>query len=147
MKKLAVLLVTLVTTYGFAQESKSKTTEPREKQTLEQRVELQTKKLTLDLDLNEKQQKEVKALLTQQGKEMEITRENLKEKKDNQKLSTQEKFDLKNKNLDRQIAVKASMKKILTPEQFTKWENQKMNKRSHLADKESFKKRNDNHKK
>ncbi|MFY8182238.1 MAG: hypothetical protein ACOVLG_10705, partial [Flavobacterium sp.] len=68
MKKvfLAVLLFVGITT--FAQ---GKRGEQKEKLTAEQRVELQAKKMKLDLDLNDKQVAEVKKLLLEQAQKRE----------------------------------------------------------------------------
>ena len=65
MKKLivAALLVVGLTTYAQEKEGRRA---GREKLTLEQKVDLQVKKMTKDLDLNEKQTKDVRTLVTKQ---------------------------------------------------------------------------------
>ena len=62
MKKLivAALLVVGLTTYAQEKEGRRA---GREKLTSEQKVELQVKKMTKDLNLNEKQTKDVRALV------------------------------------------------------------------------------------
>ena len=73
MKKvfLAALLFVGITT--FAQKKR----EQREKLTPEQRVELQAKKMKLDLDLNDKQVADVKKLLLEQAKKREAKKEEI----------------------------------------------------------------------
>ncbi|WP_333695145.1 Spy/CpxP family protein refolding chaperone [Flavobacterium sp.] len=127
MKKIVCILVFITgfTTIGQELESSTKKgNSQREKLTVEQRVELQTKRLTLDLDLTTKQQTELKKVLVSQAQKREKKQNELKEKRaENKSLSADEKFELQNEMLDNQIAFKAEMKKILTPEQFTKWES------------------------
>ncbi|AXG72866.1 hypothetical protein DVK85_00915 [Flavobacterium arcticum] len=96
----------------------------REKKlTPEQRVELQTKKMTLELDLTEKQQKEVKQLLTKKSNDREELMEERKAKKEEgERLTSDERFAMQSTMLDEKIAMKKEMKKILTPEQFEKFE-------------------------
>ena len=81
MKKvfLAALLFVGITT--FAQEKR----EQREKLTPEQRVELQAKKMKLDLDLNDKQVADVKKLLLEQAKKREAKKAEFQAKKDDAK--------------------------------------------------------------
>lgn len=119
MKKvfLAALLFVGITT--FAQEKR----EQREKLTPEQRVELQAKKMKLDLDLNDKQVADLKKLLLEQAKKREAKKAEFQAKKDDAKKPTSDQiYAMKNKMLDEQIANKAEMKKILTAEQYKKWE-------------------------
>jgi periplasmic protein CpxP/Spy len=122
MKKvfLAVLLVVGVTT--FAQEGKSARGE-REKLTTEQQVELQTKKMKLELDLNDKQTAEVKKIVEKEVTKREAKRAEMQAKKTKgEKPSKDEMFKMKNEMLDAKIAHKAEMKKILNADQYTKWE-------------------------
>ncbi|WP_430400206.1 Spy/CpxP family protein refolding chaperone [Flavobacterium sp.] len=105
--------------------------------TVEQRTELKIKKMTLDLDLNSKQQQELKTLFLEEGKKMESKKEEMKAKREKkEKLTAEERFELKNKMLDKQIEMKAKMKKILTPEQMSKFEKMKDNKPNRMQKKE-----------
>lgn len=89
----------------------------------EQRVELRLKKMTLDLDLTEKQQIEVKKLLLADSQKNEAKWAELKEKKEkNGKLTNDERFALQNEMLDNKIEMKEALKTILSAEQMTKWE-------------------------
>ena len=68
--------------------------------TLEQRSELQVKKLTLELDLTESQQKEIKAFIADKNTKMEAHRTAIKEKKKKGKKPTSdERFAMKSKML------------------------------------------------
>lgn len=89
----------------------------------EQRIALRLKKMTLDLDLTEQQQAEVKKLLASDNQQNEAKWAELKDKKGkNGKLTNEERFALQNEILDRKIEMKAALKNILSPEQMTKWE-------------------------
>lgn len=116
------LLATGITFISFAQEAKKD-----EKMTIEQRNELQLKKMTIDLDLNEKQQKEISKIIADESQKKEAKRAEFKTNKEaGKKLSAQERFEMKSKILDEQKDKKDKMRKILNEKQFDKWEaNQK----------------------
>ncbi|HLO74803.1 MAG TPA: hypothetical protein VK164_12775 [Flavobacterium sp.] len=121
MKKLILAIALVISSLSFAQEGRER--ERGEKLTPEQQSELQVKKMTLDLDLNEKQQKEIKAILLEQAQKREAKIAEFKGNKEKgEKPSADEKFEMKSKMLDEQIEMKAKMKKILTPEQYKEWE-------------------------
>jgi protein CpxP len=89
----------------------------------EQRAELRAKQMTLALNLNDKQQKDVQKLIFERSKKMEQARAQRKaDREAGKKLTADERFALKNRRLDEQIAMKAEMRKILSAEQFAKWE-------------------------
>lgn len=90
--------------------------------TPEQRTELQVKKLTLELDLNESQQKDIKAFIAEKNTKMEAHRTAMKAMKEKgTKPTSDERFAMKSKMLDEQIAAKKRMQKILNEKQFEKW--------------------------
>ncbi len=90
--------------------------------TPEQRTELQVKKLTLELDLNESQQKDIKAFIADKNTKMEAHRTAMKAiKEKGTKPTSDERFAIKSKMLDEQIAAKKRMQKILNEKQFEKW--------------------------
>lgn len=92
--------------------------------------------MTLDLDLNEKQQAELKAVLTEQQAKREAVREEIKAKRaENQKLAKEEKEAIKGKFLDEKLVMKDKMKQILTPEQFVKWEANQQEREQNLKNK------------
>lgn len=122
------VLTLLFSMNGFSQETPRKQRTEKEPLSLEQRNQLQLKKMTLELDLTASQQKEMAALIAEQSAKREAKKaERLANKETKKELSADEKFELRNKMLDEQIAYKAKMKKILTEKQFEKWEasNQK----------------------
>ena len=125
MKKLIIALVVLIGFTATAQKGKGKLKSQKEKLTIEQRATLQTKKMTLALDLNPSQQQQVKALHVKNA-EMRKTkmeeRKARKENKDAQKPSSEDRYAMQIERLDHQIAQKAAMKKILSKEQMEKWE-------------------------
>ena len=132
MKKLIIATLLVIGISTYAQDKKG--TEKRmnkpemEKFSPEQQNQLKLKKMTLELDLNAKQQEEIGQIITEQSKKREIMMKHHKEMKmENKKPSTEERFAMKTKMLDEQIAMKAKMKKILSPEQFEKWNKMKGN--------------------
>jgi Spy/CpxP family protein refolding chaperone len=118
MKKLivAALLVVGLTTYAQEKEGRRA---GREKLTSEQKVDLQVKKMTKDLDLNEKQTKDVRALVTKQVEKREAIKIQMQAEKE---------------------AVSVEMKKILTAEQYAKWEKNRDEKIENFKEKMSERK-------
>ena len=110
----------------------------------EQRAELQAKRMTLALDLNEKQQKEVQQLFLENGKaRAEYRRQHMAEWHAGKKLSADEKFAVKSKILDDRIAMNNNMKKILNDKQFEKFGQMKTRKHREMAGKrDSFRSHN-----
>ena len=132
MKKMILAIALVATTLTFAQERKAR----GEKLTPEQQTELQVKRMTLELDLDEKQQKEIKTILVEQSKKRETKVAAMKAKKEKgEKPTADERFAMKNEMLDNQIAMKARMKKILKPEQFTKWEEKQADRKERIEKK------------
>ena len=132
MKKLILAIALVATTLTFAQDRKAR----GEKLTPEQQTELQVKRMTLELDLDEKQQKEIKTILVEQSKKRETKLAEMKTKKEKgEKPTADERFAMKNEMLDNQIAMKARMKKILKPEQFTKWEEKQADRKERIEKK------------
>ena len=92
----------------------------------EQRAEIQAKKMTLALDLNEKQQKDIqKILLDTNKKSGEFRTQRKANKEAGKKPTADERFAMENKMLDDRIARQREFKKILTPEQFEKFQAMK----------------------
>jgi protein CpxP len=119
MKKVIVAVLLVVGMTTFAQERGEK----RERLSPEQKVELQAKKMKLDLDLNDKQTADIKKIVAEQVKKREAKRAEFEAKRAKDAKPTQEEmFQNKSQMLDEQIAMKAEMKKILNAEQFSKWE-------------------------
>ncbi|WP_324025451.1 hypothetical protein QSV08_19945 [Maribacter sp. BPC-D8] len=105
----------------------------------EQVATLQTKKMTLALDLNESQQAKVKTILTKDATARKAKMADRKASKEDGKkvLTSEEKYAKQNERLDYQIARKKEMKSILTADQFNKWEKMSHRKkmRGHGKDK------------
>lgn len=128
MKKFATIaLLAIISVSSYAQEKKDR---PRrhdghqmEKFTPEQRNELMLKKMTLELDLNASQQKEMSKIIAEKTAKREAHLKDRKAK--TEKPTSDEIFKMKSKMLDEQIAMNAKMKKLLSPEQFKKWDELK----------------------
>lgn len=135
MKKLIVVALLVVGMTTFAQEGR-KRGEGKEKLPPEQRVEKQIEKMTKELSLNEKQTAQVKELLTKENAEREAKRAEMEAKKaDGTKPTPEERKAMKEK-MDAKIAThKAEMKKILTADQYTKWEQNFEEKKSKMKEK------------
>lgn len=129
MKNVVLSTVLLLNLVCFAQDEKPKMEERKAKMeklesfTPEQQAELQLKKMTLELSLDTKQQEQLKKVLLNQAKKREATRNEIKSKKEKgENLSKDERFAMQSKMLDEKLALKEEMKKILTADQFKKWE-------------------------
>jgi hypothetical protein len=127
MKKLIIATLLVVGMSSFAQDKKEMEKRPHrdemEKFTPEQRNQLMLKKMTLDLDLNAKQQEQMKQIIAEQSTKREAMR--TARKANQEKPTSDELFAMKNKMLDEQIVMKNKMKSILSPEQFEKWDAMK----------------------
>jgi len=96
--------------------------------TPEQMATLQTKKMTLALDLSSAQQKQIQEFHLENAK---LRKEKMEAAKGKRKdLSSEERFAHQNERLDHMIAQKEKIKKILNEDQFSKWEK-KMSHRNH----------------
>jgi protein CpxP len=115
MKKLFVAALLVVGITAFAQEKEVKRA-GKERLTSEQKVDFQLKKMSKDLDLNEKQKEQVKALVSKQVEKREQKRKEMQDAKQKDRAA------MKSQMQTEEAAVSSEMKKILTPEQFTKWE-------------------------
>jgi len=100
--------------------------EHRDKLTPEQRTELKAKQLTLALDLSDKQQKDVQKLIADREVKKQALFAKYKADKDAGKKATdEERFAMKKQRLDEQIDMKREMKKILTTEQYARFDKMK----------------------
>ncbi|MFE3868866.1 hypothetical protein ACFX5E_12405 [Flavobacterium sp. LS2P90] len=130
MKKLIIAALLVVGMTSFAQDKKEMGTRPdraeMEKFTPEQRNQLMLKKMTLELDLNASQQKEMSKIIAEKSTKREARMKEMKASKDSTtKPTSDEMFARKNRMLDEKIAMKERMKKIITPEQFKKLDEMK----------------------
>ncbi len=131
MKKLMLIAIALISLQGIAQEKRGdhrKGDRNERPQTLknlnpEEAATLQTKKMTLHLDLSEAQQKEIYKVNLANAKERKAKTEPARKMRENgEKPSKEDRYNLMNERLDKQIAQKKQMKSILTKEQFEKLE-------------------------
>ncbi len=122
MKKLLTVLV-LAVGFTITTQAQRGDKSKREQLSVEQQTELEVKKMTLKLDLTEAQQNQIKPLITKQVTEKQKMREEFKAmKKSDKKPSADERYAMKSKMLDSQIAHKTAMKDILNEQQYERYE-------------------------
>ncbi|WP_339885156.1 hypothetical protein [Polaribacter vadi] len=124
MKKIASILILVFAFTVTAQaQKKDKRDHKNPKFTVEQFADLAVKKMTLSLDLSDKQQSQIKPLISAQAAARKAAMESRKENREaNKKPSADEIYAMKSKQLDNQIAFKSEMKNILDKNQFEKFE-------------------------
>lgn len=123
MKNVCIVALLVIGLSSFAQERKERHPKGEmEQMTPEQRNQLHLKKMTLDLDLNAKQQEQLTKILADQSAKREAMKAEHKVKMEETKAI---RFEMKKKILDEQIEMKNKMKSILSAEQFAKWEMKK----------------------
>lgn len=122
MKTLFMSLFLLMSVAGFSQKGHERGPERGNYKDMsaEQIAQLETKKLTLALDLTEKQQEQIAELQMQKAVDRKARMEE-RESRDS-KPDADERYALMNERLDKQIEMKEKMKSILNKEQFEKWE-------------------------
>ena len=123
MKNLIVFAFLIVGTTIIAQERNRKHQGNQMEQfTPEQKSQLMLKKMTLELDLNDSQQKEMSSIISDKIAKMESHKAEMKLMKEKGVPPTKdERFAMQMKMLDEQIATKKRMEKILNAKQFDKW--------------------------
>lgn len=122
MKKLLIFALALGSLTAFSQDDvqgKKKDLMKRitERPSPEQRAELQTKRLALNLDLDKSQQSKVQEILLNHYKEFD----NPDKKGEMKKMSAVEKHSVKVERMDGAIALKEKMKGVLNAEQYAKY--------------------------
>jgi len=133
MKRVIIILICLVTLQVTAQERKREfhkegshdRMEAMKDLTPEEVATLQTKRMTLHLDLAEAQQKKIQALNLEEAKLRKSKMEEhkaMKESGEAKKPAKEERLKMMNERLDHQIAVKRQMKDILNADQYEKWQ-------------------------
>lgn len=132
MKKVFIVAVLALGLNSFAQDLKERPSrEKMEQMTPEQRNQLLVKKMTLDLDLNAKQQEQVGEIIAEQSAKREAMKT---ERKAKMEAAKAERLEMKNKMLDNQIEMKNKMKSILSADQFAKWESQREKNREKMGE-------------
>ena len=106
--------------------------------TTEQLTTLKVKKMTLELELTEVQQKKLTPVITKQISERKIETDRMRESKNEVKnIDASNRYQMANKILDRKIMFQKEMRTILNEEQFKKFKrlekkrNQKMKNKRH----------------
>ncbi|RIV70484.1 hypothetical protein [Flagellimonas aequoris] len=136
MKRLAVVLVLLATIGVAAQKNEGPRMPkgPKMDMTAEEMATLQTKHMTLALDLTKAQQDKVMKLNLEEAqlrKEKWAEMKALKESGEWKKPTSEEKFERENARLDQQIAFQAKMKEVLNDEQYQSWKDMRKHKAMH----------------
>jgi hypothetical protein len=126
MKKIVILLMMFIGVTSFSQRGeRAERGHYMKNMSPEQVATLQTKKMTLHLDLSAEQQNQIMAINLENAKMRKAKmaeRKARKEEGEMKKPTSEERYAMANKMLDLKIAQKAEMKKILTETQFAKWE-------------------------
>ncbi|TVZ56780.1 hypothetical protein OD91_2078 [Lutibacter sp. Hel_I_33_5] len=124
MKKIYhILVVALIFTLSSTAQQKRKNLEPLD---TEQQTTLFVKKMALALDLTDAQQRKVKPYIAEQIADKKAGKEERKRLKDSgKKLSKDERYKFQNERLDKELAFKRNMKKVLNEEQYKKFKKMK----------------------
>lgn len=144
MKNLALAAMASVafTLSGIAQERKQD-----EKMSPEQRNELHLKKMAIDLDLNENQQKEMAKIIAEQSANRENRQKEMEANKaSGKKLSPDDRFKMKGEMLDKQKAHKDKIRKLLNEKQFEKWEQMQQKRQHKMHEKRKDRRKNNKEK-
>ncbi|WP_299016220.1 hypothetical protein [uncultured Polaribacter sp.] len=141
MKNLASILVFIFafTLSTNAQRKGNKQKRERPQFTVAQQTDIALKKMTLALDLSNKQQNQLKPMIVSKIEARKAFMENRKQaRQEKKKPSADEIYAIQTKRLDNAIAMKAQMKDILDKEQFAKFE--KMQKKRKMMVKKKMQK-------
>ncbi|TQO39626.1 hypothetical protein GQ41_4308 [Arenibacter algicola] len=136
MKKIVVLIVLMAGITAMAQKPERERGHRGDMKDMspEQIAALQTKQMTLALDLSDAQQKEIQSINLENAVKRSEKMDEMKARKESgeaKKLTSEERYAMKTAMLDHQIAQKEKMKKILNKEQYEKWEKMKKNREGH----------------
>ncbi|MCK4562132.1 MAG: hypothetical protein KAT78_04435 [Flavobacteriaceae bacterium] len=138
MKYLFSLLFVGISLITFAQNKENHRLKNMADFTSEQNAILQTKKMTLALDLNTTQQNQILVINKKQAVERKDKMDMRKTMKESDtKPTADERFKMMNNMLDTQLAHQKEMKKILNDDQYVAWKKMQKNKM-----KKNHKKRN-----
>ncbi len=124
MKKLIIAAILVLSISAFAQEKNENESnnQKREHRSPEERNAMLLKKMTSELNLNAKQQEQIKAVMAEQKAKREAF---MKEKMANNEATKEATKEELNARREKMQGAKKEMdeklKSILTPEQYTKW--------------------------
>jgi Spy/CpxP family protein refolding chaperone len=134
MKKLILIALLVVGVTSFAQVEKLGKA-GMEKLTPEQRQEKQLKRLTTELNLTAEQQAQVGKILAENGEKREAHKAKREEMKAQQVKRTEEqKAAFKKQREEEKAVMNEKMKKILSAEQFEKWNTLKEKGKAKMAE-------------
>jgi hypothetical protein len=124
MKKLSLFLIMLISISAFSQQKDQHQRADMKNMSAEEMATLQTKKLTLLLDLDQAQQLEVKKLYQEKAEARKaMMAEHKAMMAEDSEKSKEKRFERMNGGLDKQLEYQEKMKKILNEEQFKKWQD------------------------
>lgn len=123
------LLTVGITVNAQVNENKKPRGEKFESLTTEQKIEMQVKKMTKDLDLNENQVKDIKILVADEVEKREKRKAVIEESKEQNR---RERLSIMK---EEQAAIETQMKKILTTEQFEKWQKIREERKANIKEK------------
>lgn len=129
MKKLILIAIAFISLNVTAQKrghnQSNKKAEQFKNMSAEEVATLQTKKMTLDLDLTESQQQKIYSInleKTKKRKAKHAERDRANKNKPEDKQTNKNTFQNLSNHLDQKIAHKNEMKTILDDDQYQKWE-------------------------
>lgn len=139
MKKVILLGLLMIGFIGLAQNERGENRHRGNPEDLspEQMATLQTKRMTLALDLNEVQQKQLQKVYLDHAISREEKMKEMKAKKESGEMTkptSEERYAMQTAKLDKQIAYKAQMKQLLSKEQYEKWGKMQHRKGHHMRD-------------
>lgn len=125
MKKILIILLLTFSVSIYAQNGKNYKSIAKDF-TPEQQAILKTKKMALELDLNDTQQSQMLELNKKWAVERDKNREEFKGQ-NAEEITTTDKFNRLNKMLDMQLANQKQVKKILNDDQYEAWKKTRKN--------------------
>ena len=123
MKRLLIVTLAFLSLNALAQDGQTDQKSPTGF-TAEQMATLQTKRMALDLDLDESQQRKLQSLNLNKALERRAHKERMRERRhmEKGKPNAVERFNSLNGRLDKALTHKAEMKNILNKDQYARWE-------------------------
>ncbi|MEB8330756.1 hypothetical protein OO009_15465 [Flavobacteriaceae bacterium KMM 6897] len=147
MKKVILLGLLMIGFIGLAQNERGEQRHRGNQDDLspEQMATLQTKRMTLTLDLTEAQQQQIQKVHLEQATSRKAKMMEMKAKKESGEMTkptSEERYVMQTAKMDQQIAQKAKMKQILSKEQYEKWEKMHHRKGHHKSQRKHGSKEN-----
>lgn len=135
MKKVIFMLSIFINCIAYSQ-TNSNQMENREKKSPEERAELQLKKMTVDLNLNQKQIASVKQILLDQAiKREQIMAKRQQNNEDRKTLLIRDKKTAATEIKHNHQELKMQMQTVLDTDQFIKWNKNQDEKREKMIEK------------